>query len=101
MFFAAPANGGMNDALERAIFRSRAFRESGIAWSCDPAEDGSESPFFQGDALGYLNDGWDLMIRSPALQCIWPSRRALVQDKREEQQQALDFVRALKWFAPY
>lgn len=75
----------------------RAFRERGHdAWSCDllPAEDGSEF-HFQGDALGYLNDGWDLMIAHPPCTHLAVSGARWFKDKREEQQQALDFVRAL------
>ena len=45
----------------------RAFRAVGCdAWSCDllPAEDGS--PYhIQGDVLGVLDQGWDLMIGHP------------------------------------
>jgi acid stress-induced BolA-like protein IbaG/YrbA len=45
----------------------RAFRARGHdAWSCDlqPADDGSQY-HFQGDALGPIGYGWDLMIAHP------------------------------------
>lgn len=44
-----------------------AFRKLGHdAWSCDllPADDGSEF-HFQGDVLGILDQGWDLMVAHP------------------------------------
>jgi len=75
----------------------RAFRDVGHeAWSCDllPAEDGS--PWhLQGDCLGFLSDGWDLLIGHPPCTHLAVSGARWFANKRAEQEQALAFVRAL------
>ena len=84
----------------------RAFRALGHdAWSCDllPADD--SSPYhFQTDVIGML-DGlhprfprlhpWDLMIAHPPCTHLSVSGARWFKDKRQEQEHALDFVRAL------
>jgi hypothetical protein len=74
-----------------------AFRALGHdAWSCDllPADDGS--PFhIQGDVLGVLDDGWDMMIAHPPCTHLAVSGAAWFAGKRQQQSDALDFVRAL------
>lgn len=43
-----------------------AFRAKGHdAWSCDLLPTEKEGPHIQGDVLGILGDGWDLMIAHP------------------------------------
>lgn len=77
----------------------RAFRALGHeAWSCDllPSED--ESPFhIEGDVLGVLGDGWDLMVAHPPCTHLAVSGArhfaAKVADGR--QGAALEFVRTL------
>ena len=77
----------------------QAFRGRGHdAWSCDlyePAEDGS--PWHRsGDAARIaLEGGWDLMIAHPPCTHLAVSGSRWFKDKRDQQQQALDFVRAL------
>ena len=75
----------------------RALREQGVdAWSCDllPAED--DSPHhLQTDVLKVLGDSWDLMIAHPPCTHLAVSGARWFKDKREEQEEALEFVRAL------
>jgi hypothetical protein len=74
----------------------RAFRSLGHdAWSCDllPADDGGEH--IQGDVRPILRDGWDLMIAHPPCTHLAVSGARWFKEKREEQQQALDFVARL------
>lgn len=74
-----------------------AFRKRGHdAWSCDllPAEDGS--PYHvQGDVLAILNDGWDLGIFHPPCTRLAVSGARWFSLYREEQEEALEFVRRL------
>ena len=75
----------------------QAFRASGHdAWSCDllPAEDGSEH-HFQGDVLQLLSSRWDLMIAHPPCTHLAVSGARWFKDKKDEQAEALDFVRRL------
>jgi hypothetical protein len=76
----------------------RAFRELGHdAWSCDllPAEDGS--PFhYQRNVMAVVCEvRWDLMIAHPPCTHLAVSGARWWKGKREEQAEALDFVRAL------
>lgn len=68
------------------------------AWSCDllPSEDGSEF-HIQGDVLGILRDGWDLLIAHPPCTDLAVSGARYFEAKRADgrQQRALDFVRQL------
>jgi len=75
----------------------RAFAALGHdAWSCDllPAEDDSGN-HFQGDVLGILSGGWDLMIAFPPCTHLCVSGARWFKDKRDEQVVALRFVRLL------
>lgn len=75
----------------------RAFRALGHdAWSCDllPAEDNSLH-HIQGDVLGHLLDGWDLLIAHPPCTHLAVSGARWFKDKLREQAQALDFVQRL------
>lgn len=75
----------------------RAFRLKGHnAWSCDflPAED--DSPFhIQRDVRDILSKPWDLMVAHPPCTHLAVSGARWFKDKREEQEEALDFVRLL------
>ena len=76
----------------------QAFRDRGHdAWSCDlyePAEDGS--PWHRsGDARRISLEGWDLMIAHPPCTHLAVSGARWFKDKREEQEEALEFVRLL------
>ena len=76
----------------------RAFRERGHdAWSCDllPAEDGAKE-HYQENVLDVLpTRHWDLMIAHPPCTHLSVSGARWFKDKRQEQEDALDFVRAL------
>jgi site-specific DNA-cytosine methylase len=74
----------------------RAFRERGHdAWSCDllPAED--RDHHFQRDVLSILDYGWDLMIAHPPCTHLAVSGARWFKEKRQEQAEALEFVRRL------
>ncbi len=77
----------------RQAFRNRGFD----AWSCDllPADDGS--PFhLQGDALEWAQgEHWDLMVAHPPCTHLAVSGARWFKEKRQEQEEALAFVRAL------
>ena len=73
-----------------------AFRRQGHdAYSCDllPAED--DGPHIQGDVRALLAQAWDLMIAFPPCQHLAVSGARWFAGKQREQQEALDFVRAL------
>lgn len=74
-----------------------AFREKGHdAYSCDLLESEDNSPFhIQDDVISILNCGWDLAIFHPPCTHLAVSGARWFKDKREEQRQALDFVRLL------
>lgn len=75
----------------------RAFTDRGHeAWSCDllPADDLSPSHFV-GDVRALLKDEWDLMIAHPPCTHLAVSGARWFKDKREEQEEALAFVRTL------
>lgn len=65
------------------------------AISCDLLETESFGPHFCGNVLDILDDGWDLMICHPPCTHLAVSGARWFKDKREEQEEALDFVRAL------
>lgn len=68
------------------------------AWSCDLLPTESPGQHIQGDVLGVLNDGWDLMIAHPPCTYLalsglhWNKRRP---ERRVLHDKALEFVRAL------
>lgn len=78
----------------------RAFQALGFdAWSCDllPAEDGSAF-HEQGDALAFIKEcghTFDLLIAHPPCTHLAVSGARWFKDKQKEQEEALDFVRAL------
>lgn len=75
----------------------RAFQARGHdAWSCDllPSDDGS-AQHIQGDVLGVLDDGWDMMIAHPPCTHLAVSGARWFKAKGSLVDDALDFVRAL------
>lgn len=74
-----------------------AFRKLGHdAWSCDllPADD--NSPYhYQCDVLTLMDKGWDMMVAHPPCTHLAVSGARWFKDKREEQAEALEFVRKL------
>jgi site-specific DNA-cytosine methylase len=74
----------------------RAFAARGHdAWSCDilPSEDGGQH--LQGDVRRVLGMGWDLMIAHPPCTHLAVSGARWFKDKRDQQAEALQFVRDL------
>ena len=72
-----------------------AFKARGHdAWSCDLLPTEQEGQHIQGNVLDYLV-GWDLMIAHPPCTHLAVSGARWFKDKRQEQADALDFVRAL------
>ena len=84
-------------ACEYSGTSRRAFAARGHdVWSCDllPADDGSPN-HIQGDVLPLLNQGWDMMICHPSCTHLAVSGARWFKDKKQQQEEALDFVRAL------
>lgn len=72
------------------------FRALGYdAVSCDLLPSEREGPHIQGDVREVLRDGWDLMIAHPPCTHLAVSGARWFATKRTEQEEALDFVRAL------
>lgn len=65
------------------------------AWSCDLLESERPGQHVRGDVLGVLGDGWDLMIAHPPCTHLAVSGARWFKDKKREQEEALEFVRAL------
>ena len=65
------------------------------AVSCDLLPTERPGPHIQGDVLELLGDGWDLMVAHPPCTHLAVSGARWFKDKRVEQAEALDFVRAL------
>lgn len=75
----------------------RAFRARGHdAWSCDllPAEDG-DAYHLQCDVRDVLGERWDTMIAFPPCTHLSSSGARWFANKRDEQRQAIEFVRLL------
>lgn len=77
-----------------------AFRERGHdAWSCDLEPTEIPGRHIQGDVREILNDGWDMMIAHPPCTHLSRSGQRFWEQKRAEQQEAIEFVNHL-WNAP-
>lgn len=73
-----------------------AFRKLGHdAWSCDLLPTEIPGPHIQGDVLSILADGWDLMVAHPPCTHLAVSGARWFKDKREEQEEAIQFFMAL------
>jgi hypothetical protein len=75
----------------------RAFREAGFdAWSCDILPPLDKSPHhIQDDLLNIIGGEWDLMICHPPCTHLAVSGARWFKNKKEEQREALNFVRHL------
>jgi hypothetical protein len=74
-----------------------AFRAMGVdAWSCDllPSESENEHHII-GDARNWMDNRWDILIAHPPCTHLAVSGARWFKDKRKEQKEALDFVRAI------
>ena len=73
-----------------------AFRKRGhVAWSCDLLDTDHVGNHITGDVRGVLDEGWDLLIGHPPCTHLAVSGARWFKDKKREQVEALDFVRAL------
>lgn len=70
-------------------------RRGHYAVSCDLLPSETPGPHHQGDVSMILADGWDLMIAHPPCTHLAVSGARWFKDKKEEQADALDFVRML------
>jgi hypothetical protein len=84
-------------ACEESGVVRRAFRALGHdAWSCDLLPPSDESEFhIQGDVIALLDNKWDLMIAHPPCTHLAVSGARWFKDKKQEQEEALEFVRNL------
>lgn len=64
-------------------------------WSCDLLPSERPGNHIQDDVLNHLDDGWDMMIGHPPCTHLAVSGARWFHEKREEQQDALDFVNEL------
>ncbi len=77
-----------------------AFKKLGHdAWSCDLLPTEIPGQHIQGDVLEHLDEGWDTMIAHPPCTHLAVSGARWFKDKKKEQEEALEFVKAL-WNAP-
>ena len=65
------------------------------AWSCDLLPTERPGQHIQGDVLGHLGDGWDLMIAHPPCTHLAVSGARWFASRTKQQEDALDFVRTL------
>lgn len=65
------------------------------AISCDLLPTDKPGPHYRGDVLDILYDGWDLMIAHPPCTHLAVSGARWFNEKRQEQEEALEFVRLL------
>tara|TARA_R100000234_G_scaffold62779_1_gene38151 strand:+ start:80 stop:625 length:546 start_codon:yes stop_codon:yes gene_type:complete len=73
-----------------------AFLDKGHdAMSCDFLPTEKDGPHYEGDVKDIIGDGWDMMIAHPPCTHLAVSGARWFKDKKEEQKEALDFVRLL------
>lgn len=65
------------------------------ATSCDFLPSETPGKHYQGDVRDILNDGWDLMIAHPPCTHLAVSGARWFDEKKQEQEKALDFVKLL------
>lgn len=77
------------------VVRDAFARRGHDAWSCDLLPTDAPGQHIQGDVLDVLGYGWDLMIAHPPCTHLAVSGSRWFEAKRDEQAEALEFVRAL------
>lgn len=75
--------------------RDAFIRAGHDAWSCDLLPTEQPGPHHQGDVLDVLGNGWDLMVAHPPCTHLAVSGARWFGEKREQQVEALAFVRRL------
>lgn len=77
-----------------------AFRRRGHdAWSCDLLPTEQPGPHHQGDVLGIIGDGWDVLIAHPPCTRLTVAGARWFKGREAEQADAIRFVETL-WGAP-
>ena len=79
----------------RGIVRDAFIKKGHDAMSCDLLRTDSPGPHYEGDVLDVISDGWDLMIAHPPCTHLAVSGARWFKYKKEEQADALKFVRLL------
>ena len=77
------------------IVRDAFLARGHTAMSCDLLPTESHGPHYRGNVLDMLDSAWDLMIAHPPCTHLAVSGARWLKDKREEQVEALAFVRLL------
>ena len=77
------------------VVRDAFIAKGHTAWSCDLLPTESPGPHVKGDVLDILNSGWDLAIFHPPCTHLAVSGARWFKDKKEEQKEALEFVKKL------
>ena len=77
------------------IVREAFAKRGHDAWSCDLLPTEIPGQHLQGDVLEIIKDGWDLMIAHPPCTHLAVSGARWFKDKKQEQEEALNFVRRL------
>lgn len=77
------------------IVRDAFIKRGHNAVSCDLFPTESPGPHYQGDVLGILDKGWDMMIAHPPCTHLAVSGARWFKDKQREQREALEFVKQL------
>lgn len=77
------------------IVRDAFLKKGHDAVSCDLIPSEKPGPHIRGDVLAHLSDGWDLMIAHPPCTHLAVSGARWFHLKKQEQIEALDFVRQL------
>lgn len=73
-----------------------AFKKAGHdAWSCDLLPTEVPGKHYEGDVFDIIGDGWDLMIAHPPCTHLAVSGARWFNEKSEQQEDALEFVRCL------
>ncbi len=62
------------------------------AMSCDLLPTDVAGPHYQGDIFDIINDGWDILIAFPPCTHLCSSGARWWKDKKQEQEEAIDFV---------
>lgn len=77
------------------VVRDAFIKAGHDAMSCDLLPTDVDGPHYQGNVLDILGNGWNMMIAHPPCTHLAVSGARWFKDKQVEQQEALEFVRAL------
>ena len=75
------------------IVRDAFIRHGHDAMSCDLLPTEAPGPHYYGDVRDVIGDGWDMMIAHPPCTHLCVSGARWFKDKKEQQEDALGFVR--------